>query len=97
MRLQRNIIEKINLAIKHSFGDVKVYLFGSRVDDSKKGGDIDIAIDNHLPREEFRKMKAKFLANMTKAGFELKIDVVDYNTKDELLRSEILRNSQLLR
>ena len=32
---------------KEYFGkDIKIYLFGSRVDDSKKGGDIDLFIES---------------------------------------------------
>lgn len=96
MRLQKRIIGKIKFAIKNSFGDVDTYLFGSRVDDTKKGGDIDIAVDTQMSRIEFRKSKAKFFTYLIKNNLDLKIDVVNYNTKDEFLNHQILKNSQLL-
>lgn len=94
MRLKKNIIDKIKQSVYDSFGDVNIYLFGSRVDDTKKGGDIDIAIDSNLSRLEFRKKKVKFISNLIKNDFELKIDIVDYNTKDKFLYQNI-RNSAL--
>ncbi|MBN2782347.1 MAG: nucleotidyltransferase domain-containing protein [Campylobacterales bacterium] len=96
MRLRKTIIDKIKRAIKDSFGDVNVYLFGSRVDDAKKGGDIDIAIECNLSKEEFRKNKVKFLSYLSTNGFEFPIDVVDYNTKDDLLRAQIVANAEKL-
>lgn len=93
MRLERRIIDKIKSAIKNSFGEVDIYLFGSRVDENKKGGDIDIAIDSNLSRIEFRKHKAKALANLIYSNFEMKIDIVNYNTKDPLLYQEIHSNA----
>lgn len=94
MRLKKNIIDKIKQSVYDSFGDVNIYLFGSRTDDTKKGGDIDIAIDSNLSRLEFRKKKIKFISNLIKNNFELKVDIVDYNTKDKLLYENI-RNSAL--
>jgi uncharacterized protein len=45
MRLTTFEITAINQNAKNIFGDAaKVYLFGSRVDDSKKGGDIDLYV-----------------------------------------------------
>ena len=38
---EKNVIIE---AVKAIDGDAKVWLFGSRADDNKKGGDIDIAI-----------------------------------------------------
>lgn len=93
MRLEKLTIDKLKNAVQNSFGDVNIYLFGSRVDDSKKGGDIDIAIDANLSRVEFRKKKAKFISNLLKNDFELKIDVVNYNTKDTLLHDAIRSNA----
>lgn len=89
MRLETRIINTIKSAVKNSFGNVDIYLFGSRVDDTKKGGDIDIAIDSDLSRVEFRKLKAKLLANLIYANFDMKIDIVNYNTTDPLLHQQI--------
>jgi predicted nucleotidyltransferase len=96
MRLQKRILDKLKLAVKNSFGDVDVYLFGSRVDDTKKGGDIDLAIDTNMSRLDFRKSKSKFFSFLIKNNLNLKIDVVNYNTKDEFLHYQIVNNSQLL-
>jgi len=68
-----------------SFGDVDIYLFGSRVDDSKKGGDIDLAVS----KEQFRQYKIQFITALIRMDLDLKIDVVPYHTGDELLREEI--------
>ena len=48
MRLSGRIVKTIKKSIKESFGDVDAYLFGSRVDDMKAGGDI-IMCDNMSP------------------------------------------------
>ena len=79
MRLDNIVLNKIKEAIYDSFGEVKIYLFGSRVDDTKKGGDIYIAIDTNLASKKFRRRKIKFLTNLFKKDFHLKIDIVNMN------------------
>lgn len=96
MRLNKTIIAKIKDAVQNSFGNVEVYLFGSRVDDSKKGGDIDLAINADLSRVEFRKKKAMCIANLLRNDFELKVDIVKYNTKDALLFKQIRKSAHRL-
>jgi len=44
MRITEHEKDTIVEAVKNIDPDAKVWLFGSRTDDSKKGGDIDIAI-----------------------------------------------------
>jgi len=44
MRLTQSEITLIKDTIKKYINDAKIYIFGSRLDDSKKGGDIDIFI-----------------------------------------------------
>ena len=93
MRLSKKTIKILQDNIKKSFGEVNIYLFGSRTDDTKKGGDIDIAIDTSLSRQEFRKKRALFLAHLIRLDFDYDIDVVNYNTNDELLYNEIRESS----
>jgi predicted nucleotidyltransferase len=93
MRLNKYVLNKIKNAVKNSFGDVNIYLFGSRLDNSKKGGDIDIAIETDLSRLDFRKKKVQFISNLLKNDFDYKIDLVDYNTTDSLLYELIRKKS----
>ena len=92
MRLSKRVLKILEDNIKKSFGNVDVYLFGSRVDDTKRGGDIDLAIDSNLPREQFRKNRATFLANLIRIDFDYSVDIVDFNTNDKLLYNEIRQN-----
>ena len=55
MRLSKKELETIKNSIKDTFGDAVVYLFGSRVDDSKTGGDIDLYIISSLNENLFQK------------------------------------------
>jgi len=92
MRLSKRVIKILDNAIKKSFGDVNVYLFGSRTDATKKGGDIDLAIDTTLSKEAFRKKRTLFLTLLTRIDFEYQVDVINLHTKDALLSSEIEKN-----
>jgi len=93
MRLSKRIVNILQDNIIKSFGNVNIYLFGSRTDDSKRGGDIDLAIDTDISKQEFRKKKSLFLALLMRIDFDYKIDIVNFNTKDELLYSEIQQNN----
>ena len=93
MRLSSRIINLIQEGIINSFGRVDIYLFGSRVDDLKKGGDIDLALDIDLTKEDFRDKKIKFITYMVRQGFDFKIDIVQYNKSNMLLYKEIEENN----
>ena len=44
MRLQQDEIETIKKVIKDYFGKCEIILFGSRIKNTKKGGDIDLFV-----------------------------------------------------
>lgn len=46
MRLTASQIEIIRQAARRNFGaDVRLWLFGSRVDDARRGGDVDLYVE----------------------------------------------------
>lgn len=79
MRLSEEEIAAIKKAVRTHFGaSAKVYLFGSRTDDSKAGGDIDLLIEHEANIEGSRLVRAK-LKTMTDIQFAIgdrKIDIV---------------------
>ncbi len=89
MRLTGPLKQTLLRCAQNSFGPVDVYLFGSRVDDHKTGGDIDLAIDLDCSRTEFRKKKFDFLTALIMEDLEIKVDVVPYHPNNALLAEEI--------
>jgi len=58
--------------------DAKLYLFGSRVDDTKKGGDIDLLIvSDTLTKKDLRPLRVEFF----KYFGEQKLDIILENGK----------------
>jgi len=77
MRLSEYEIESILSAASRHFGtNVQVFLFGSRTNNLKRGGDIDLFIRN--PDSERLKIRAKidFITELIQLIGEQKIDVV---------------------
>jgi predicted nucleotidyltransferase len=88
-------MQSILQSAQESFGPVSVYLFGSRTDDTLRGGDIDIAVETALPCELFRKKRAHFYAILLKKGLNLKIDLVQYNPQSSLLINKEIDSSKV--
>ncbi|MDH7604646.1 MAG: nucleotidyltransferase domain-containing protein [Melioribacter sp.] len=79
MRLKKENIEIIKTLAKKYFGeDAKVYLFGSRIDDNKKGGDIDLYIETDV-KDNIIEKKIKLIGELHKELGEQKIDIVINN------------------
>ncbi len=89
MRISNYLKNLFKDAIYKSFGECEIILFGSRVDDNKKGGDFDIAIKSSLSKEDFKKAKIKFFKYLILQDLDLPIDLIDYNRTNDLLKSEI--------
>ena len=87
MRIKSYQIQVIKSSFKKVFSNGKIFLFGSRVDDFRKGGDIDLFIETDDKDNLFEK-KIKFLAQVKKAIGEQKIDVVFNEDKNRLIEIE---------
>ena len=95
MRVSPYLKEQFLKAGKEAFGKCELILFGSRVNDDKAGGDFDIAINYNMKKEEFKKAKVKFFKYLLLKDLDLPIDLVHYNTTNELLKKEIQKGEKL--
>jgi uncharacterized protein len=87
---QQTIIKKLTAEIFGS--DVRLMLFGSRVDDTKKGGDIDLYIETQDSKTILDK-KIKLLTVLNLALGEQKIDLVVNNFTKEKAIYEIAKQT----
>ncbi len=84
MRITKEEKEIIISTIRKYFGnDSNIYLFGSRINDTKKGGDIDLYVESNLPIKELIKAKVKVLVELEDKLGERKIDIVIKNKEIE--------------
>jgi predicted nucleotidyltransferase len=80
MRLTEEQIEIIRQGVIKHFGEKSVvYLFGSRVDDTKKGGDIDLLVEADYSSEEMFLKKINLLTELQMKLGERKIDIITSN------------------
>ena len=98
MRLTQYEINSIKKAFKEIFESGDIYLFGSRVDDTKRGGDIDLFIDltYKLDTKELLNKKSKFKLALYDIIGEQKIDVVISKDKNRSIEKEALKTGVLL-
>lgn len=75
MRLDEKTHEEIRQAAQRFFG-TDVYLFGSRADDSRRGGDIDLYIETGLSPGEAVRARLSMLAYLYRRIGERRIDLV---------------------
>jgi predicted nucleotidyltransferase len=79
MRLSDFEIDAIRKTVSQTFGPaVSVWLFGSRVDDSKRGGDLDLLIvaESDQIRIDVLKKETDFLVALKQLIGEQKIDLI---------------------
>ncbi len=89
MRLAKEQIIIIKHCVAFVFGEnAKVYLFGSRVDDTKKGGDIDLYLEVDDKQSVFEK-KLTLLSELRKNLGDQKIDLI---INDSAKEKDIYKN-----
>jgi predicted nucleotidyltransferase len=76
VRLDPGEVKAIKAAAAYAFGDdAVVRLFGSRADDSRKGGDIDLHVEV-APSVDERKARCRFEDNLFARIEEQRVDVI---------------------
>jgi predicted nucleotidyltransferase len=82
-------------AVKYTDPNAKVWLFGSRADDKKKGGDIDIAIFSEIIDKDVM-LKIQVRRFICERIGEQKIDIVTTNSgKEAIFRLAVKEGIQL--
>ncbi len=77
MRLKQEEISAIRDCVGEVFGPgTPVWLFGSRVDDNQRGGDIDLFLETTLDAEERLRCRFRLLGQLQRRLGEQKIDLV---------------------
>jgi len=91
LRLTSKEVEIIKNQVYKIFKDAEIYLFGSRVDDNLKGGDIDLYIITKNP--SFAK-KLRLKTTLEDLLFK-PIDIVLAKDKNRLIEKEALKGIKL--
>ena len=77
MRLTETQKNIITAEMRRVFGpNAQIWLFGSRVDDNIKGGDIDLYIETEGTAAECLEREMKFYASLQRLLGEQRIDIV---------------------
>ena len=85
IRLTEKEIKVIKSTAREVMGEnAKVWLFGSRVDDKKRGGDIDLLVESDI-KEPLRRIRSKsrFWAKLQQRLGDQKIDIILAATKPD--------------
>ena len=95
MRLQRQEIQTILQVARNIYGEkVQVYLFGSRIDDTKRGGDIDLLIRTEGIKKGVL-ARIRMIAQLKYLLGDQKIDIIG-DHEESLVAQEALRKGVLL-
>ena len=96
MRLSDLEKKSIVKTAKIFFGDdVKIFLFGSRVDDNKKGGDIDLYVKTKI-KNDLNHKKLDFIIAIEDEIGRQKIDVVIAKDSTREIEKEAIKYGILL-
>jgi predicted nucleotidyltransferase len=89
MRLDYKIIDFFKLKIVASFPGAKIYLFGSRVSDEERGGDIDLMIltNTLIDKRTIRAIRLEFFKSF---GWQ-KIDLVNFTYDDDSVFKKLIQ------
>ena len=96
MRLTIEERNQIKQHVRDVFGEgSKIFLFGSRAHDAKKGGDIDLFVEPQILTNETQQ-KITLITKLQFALGDQKIDIVVAKDKNRLIEQEARKNGVLL-
>ena len=93
MRLSSSIISYLKLTFSRELPGSRVYLFGSRTNDTDLGGDIDLMVLTSTPVDKriFRAIKIEFYK---KFGWQ-KLDLVNFTNDEETAFRKLINTNAI--
>jgi len=80
MRISKEEIEVLRKTLAELDIEARLYLFGSRVNDEKKGGDIDLLIvSKKITKMDLRKIKREFFNKFGEQKIDIVLDNGEFN------------------
>ena len=96
MRLSKKEIQVILRATKEIYGEgVEIYLFGSRINDEKKGGDIDLLVRGSSERKGVL-ARIRMLARLKYFLGDQKIDIIGDHEDSPVAREALMTGIRLV-
>lgn len=81
MRISKEEIKVLKDKLKNISSSAKLYLFGSRIDDTKKGGDIDLlVVSKEVTKKDLRKLRIDFFENFGEQKLDIILDDGEFNS-----------------
>lgn len=94
MRLNQNQVKILKDKLETICSSAQLYLFGSRVDDDKKGGDIDlIVVSKEVTKKDLRYLRIEFFKHFGEQKLDIILD--DGEFKNPFIK-HILKKAVLL-
>ena len=80
MRLYQEQIKVLKDTLRTISANAQMYLFGSRVDDTKKGGDIDLLIvSKDMTKKDLRHLRIEFYKHFGEQKIDIVLDDGEFN------------------
>ena len=91
MRLSKKEIEVLKSTLNRIGKPYKLYLFGSRADDNKRGGDIDLlVVSKQLSKKDLRRVRVEFFKYFGEQKIDIVLDNGEYEPFIELIRQKAI-------
>jgi len=89
VRLSEKEIDCLKRSLARLDPDARLYLFGSRTDPAKRGGDIDLLIrSKRLTRNSLRRLRLDFFAEFGEQKLDIVIDRGESDPFIDLIRKK---------
>jgi DNA polymerase sigma len=94
MRLSRKEIDTLKTTLAQLSSEAKLYLFGSRIDDTQQGGDIDLlVVSDCLTQQDMSRLRIEFFKHFGEQRIDILLDNGEF---EAVFHRLVIQKAQLL-